>query len=228
MSAGPDVRTEQDLVAQIQQELLDQVPHEHLVVHDEHAPRSSRYPGFPGSLWLHRSLRRPPTRRERAYGRRGILECRPLHGQQDAKGRTQLELALHLDDALVPLDRSVDRGQPQARPATDILRGEEGFEDALQVLRSDPRARVAYAEFDARASVRSTCIARLETELATIRHRVAGVDAQVEQGVPQLGGVPHDGRVPRVQSRLDPDARIDTAAQELDHIPNDPVEVERP
>src|SRR5437868_11035428 len=103
--------------------------------------------------------------------------------QRDREGAAPARLAPHRDPAVVPFDDAVDDGQAEAGAA--CLGGEEGIEDARQVLGGDSLARVLDLEHG---------LAGLATqphpELAAGLGRVARVAEQVPEDRLDLTRVP--------------------------------------
>src|SRR5512139_2036462 len=65
-----------------------------------------------------------------------------LQGQLDGEFRSLADLAIHADQAAVPLDDAVGHGQPEPRSLALALGGEKGLEDLAHVLLADAGARV--------------------------------------------------------------------------------------
>src|SRR5579884_4285490 len=119
---------------------------------------SSSHPGFQTS----------PMRQSRAPA---------LCGRQvNAESRAAADLRSERDPAAAVLDRSLDYGQPQ--PGAFGLGGEEGLEDAGAVLLGDAAACVPHLDNDFAPPGR----VRQHGQRAPLRHGLAGVDDEVEQG----------------------------------------------
>src|SRR5215472_2415029 len=68
-------------------------------------------------------------------------------------------------------------------------------------------------------------LASLDDDLTALWHGVARVDRQVEQRILDLAGVDDGGRQIRSEPRLDLDLLAEAPAQEVDHAPDELVEV---
>jgi hypothetical protein len=113
-------------------------------------------------------------------------------------GAVDLEVTLALgDDAL-------NGGETEAGTASDFLGGEERLEDPAQVLGSDAFARIGNSQLGIgpRFNQGARPIHHLlgthlqgigpHQELSAARHRVAGIDHQVQQHLGKLGSIrPH-------------------------------------
>ena len=83
------------------------------------------------------------------------------------------------------LEDAVRDREPEAGTLADLLRAEEGVEDAALDLRRDPEALVGDLELDPAVGL----VAEGQADRAAAGHRVDGVAEQVEQNLFQLVGV---------------------------------------
>src|SRR5660398_11134 len=150
----------------------------------------------------------------------------PVHrfvgpGQIDLEGGASAHLTVHPDVAAVLLNDAVDGGEPEARSLAPLFGGEEGFEDMGEDLGVDPGAGVAHGQHDvgswARAKMRTYVllsefyISRLDGQLPSTGHRVAGIDRQVRGDLLYLARI----HLHRPQSLLAPQGELHVFAGQL-------------
>ena len=128
-------------------------------------------------------------------------------------------------------------GQSHARPLAGGLGRVERLEDATPHLLGHADARVADVDLDVRTRRRLSLQGMTEIgiqldvlggdeELAPLRHGVARVDGEVEEGVLDLARIAaHDG-VFGAELLADADALVDGAFQYADHLDDDAVDVD--
>ena len=66
-----------------------------------------------------------------------------------------------------------------------------------------------------------------EPQHTAARHRVAGVDAEVEQHLAEKPGIREGEAVERLHVGLEGDAWVDGAAQQFDNLRNEPSHIDR-
>ncbi len=106
-----------------------------------------------------------------------------IRRQLDRKGRSLADGALHANLAVVRFHDITAGGQPEAGPSLargvgPALRGVERLEDVPQRFRRHAGAVVAHVEVD-RVGLR--VVAQLHEDHAPLRHRLAGIDQQIQQ-----------------------------------------------
>ena len=112
--------------------------------------------------------------------------------------------------------------EPEARALAARLRREEGLEDAFARPLVHAGAGVAHTQHDevGRAS-------RPDRQLAAVRHRITGVDSQVDENLFELDAVCPQRKRVRRDDRLDLDVRADETAQHsVDHVLHELVQIE--
>src|SRR5467141_474297 len=119
---------------------------------------------------------RRPSRWRRT--RRSGMAGRQAEGERRAEARG----AADVDLAAVLLDDPVDEGESEPGPLR--LGGEERLEDVGQVVGPDAFAAVGHRDFQA-----VTNDLGRDAELAALRHRLEGIQAEVPQHLPELLGV---------------------------------------
>jgi hypothetical protein len=132
-------------------------------------------------------------------------------GEVDLEARAPVRLAAGPDVAAALLDDAVDGRKAEAGAAPDLLGGEEGLEHVGQGGPIHPAPGVAYGEGGVAARCHhGAAVTRgrrcgqvghlgLDRELAAVRHRVAGVERQVEHHLLQLARV----RLHRPERRIE-------------------------
>ncbi len=169
-----------------------------------------------------------------AFLRFAARQVNPHHGALS-------EPAFDSGDAAGLVCKPMHHGQSETAAFAALLGGEERLEDAFQHVRFDARSGVDHADahefarFDMRV-IKAECrvnanVTRLQSEPAALRHRIACVDRQVENGVfklsrihpcmPQIGcehGVNLDGLAQRTLQQL-----AESAEQPI-QIRNDRIE----
>ena len=169
-----------------------------------------------GGLVLREKNGLPPAPR-RYRPRRGRLRRRQArHREMDAEARPRAWLAGDGDEPPALVDDAVDRGQAEAGPFPDHLRGVERLEDVGQRLGIHPGAGIGRDEHDVHAWRRNLDAAGgrlpridphgggLERQRPAIRHRVARVQREVEQHLVELSRVGVDQWQILGQPELDP------------------------
>ena len=134
------------------------------------------------------------------------------------------------------LDEAVDLRQAEAGAFADPLGGEERLEGLADDLRRHPRAAIADEDADILPG-RDLCFAgvglveedirRLDRELATIGHRVARVDGEVEQRALELGRVDEGRPKSAGEHVLDDDGLAQGPAQHIRHAGDEAVDGKR-
>src|SRR5262249_51724222 len=144
---------------------------------------------------LHRGyMARPTPARESAA--QDSVRVRFDPGQEDLEGRPLSGLAPDENVPAALLDDPVDGRKAEPRSLVPLLRGEERLEDPLAGLLVHSHPGVAYGEHDpgagARAELRRDAsfagaqLPRLDRERAAFRHRVAGVDGEIQDHLLEL------------------------------------------
>ena len=161
-----------------------------------------------------------------------------------ALGRRQIELdrgavadlAVDPDMPARLLDEAVDHAQPEARALADFLGGEERLEHLVLHLLGHAGAGVAdgkhhigagpHVGIGLRVGFVEHDVARLQQQLAAVRHRVAGVDRHVEHGVRKLRGVDMGGRHFLLEDRVDLDLLAERRTKQSCDIEHGAVDVD--
>src|SRR5262249_61125078 len=114
-------------------------------------------------------------------------------------GRTFAGRARKRDVAAGLLDKSLDRTETQAPALVVALGRKKRIEGPLGNLRRHARAVVGEGDRDVRAGANVSQLpglnlvnlrnGSLDAQTSTVRHRISGVDGQVENGRLQNGGV---------------------------------------
>ena len=140
---------------------------------------------------------------------------------------------VHVPSAL--LGETVDHAQSEPRPLADLLGGEERLEGVGGGFRGHADAGVADRELrvtpggHVRSRRRVVRVevdeGRLDDQFASIRHRVARIDDQVEQDVLQPQRVQPHGNGAVVELEADPDVLGNRAPEHFRHAANRLVEV---
>src|SRR5450756_1547769 len=104
-----------------------------------------------------------------------------------------------LDVAVGLLDEAIDHAESETGPLADILGGKERLENTLQNRGGNAVPGIGHlhpdvissGDFagDANVTVVKNDIAGRDGQLATVRHRVAGVEREIEDGVVELTGI---------------------------------------
>src|SRR3972149_6586849 len=140
--------------------------------HSAHAHRLHTHP--PGPRWCsprHSCSGRPSGRRAHAFGFRCVL----IDGQQHGEGGAQPGFTLDFDAAAMPRDDSKAHRQTQPGALSLGLGGEEGIEDALQVLLRDADPGVLN-----RNGHRAPGLTQNDAYGAAVANRLDGVTDQVD------------------------------------------------
>lgn len=119
---------------------------------------------------------------------------------EDAEFGSATEFAVELDPAAVILDDFLSGGEAEAGAFSGFLGGEESFEDALAIFRGDTAAVVANGDDDegggegfVTGCVRAAGVFDLELDdAAFFRQGVAGIDAEIEEDLFDLGAIAED------------------------------------
>ena len=186
-------------------------------------------PRTDGSSSATRTVRRVLARfRSEAGNDPGLLAR-----QVDLEGRTDTGLALERDEAAALVHRPVEHRQAQA--GSFPLRGEERLEDPALRLGIHPATGVADRDHRVVGACDSAPLRRCRVQLPSLRgdrqpasvgHRVACVQREVEQRLAQLRPVSCDDQVgPRLEDELDPLA--EERLEEPARLRDDLVDVER-
>ena len=135
------------------------------------------------------------------------------------------------------LDETVDHAETEARSLSGLFGGEEGFENPGFHVRghSDPGIRdrddrvLAGNDLGRRIDVGlvQRGVRRLDGELSALRHGVPRVDGEIEDRALQLVLVGLDRPQARRKHALELDLLAERPVQELRHVPDENVEVER-
>jgi hypothetical protein len=157
---------------------------------------------------------------DRVDGQRLRRHCM-CDGQPDGERRAGAGLRAHLDRAAALCDDPVDRRQAEAGAGADVLRREEGLEEAEASLFVHPRTVVHYLEHDLFAVV-----AGRNRQPSASRHRVAGVDCEVEEHLSDLTRIGCDRMEVRVELERDLDFFADQTSQHRFHLVHAIVEVD--
>ena len=106
------------------------------------------------------------------------------------------DFAVHGDEAAGLLDDAVDGGQAQARALAHRLGGEEGIEDLALDLLGHADAGIGHFDADIvagrhdrgaqRRRLGHRLVGGLDGDGAALRHGVAGIDHQIDDGVAKL------------------------------------------
>ena len=206
-------------VAEIVEDVGDQHAHDGLVVHDQH--------GF--ALLGSRQrigLRLSPIGSDLAI----------VPGQVDRDGGARADFGIdpHLPARL--LGEAIDHRQAEAGALADRFRCEERLEHPRDHLRRHAGAGVGHGNRQvlprrhvvrARRPLIQPLVGGLDGDATAVRHRVAGVDAQVEQRVLELRGIDQRGPEAGRSDNLDRDAGADRALDQLLHAGDQPVHVRR-
>ena len=133
-------------------------------------------------------------------------------------------LAVDRDVSAALLGDAVHRGQPEPGALAHLLGGEEGLEDVRLDLGGHAVAGIADREHDVGARLDLGMgpgvglvqghVAGRERQPAPVRHRVAGVDGQVEQDLLDLPRVGLDAPGGRIERGRDLDVLADHATQQ--------------
>ena len=159
-----------------------------------------------------------------------------MAGQIDAHRRAlpDLRIDAHLPARLAR--EAVDHRQAKARALAHRLGGVEGVEGARLHLGRHAGAGVGDAHgqilpgFEvafARGALVEPAVGGLDRDPAALRHRVACVDAEVQDRVFELVGIDHRGPYARRADHLQRDAGADGALDEIAEIGDQPVDVGR-
>ena len=191
----PDQRV---VLFQLLEDLQSRAAGDHLV-HDHHVHVGASGWSWPGDLfsemrssysgsWNMRlkmswMMLSSSTRWMIFFSHRLMLLSGLCSGKGDDEGGAAVDLAVHLDVAVMLLDDVVDDGQAQAGPLADRLGGEERIEYLFQVLFRDAAAVVLEADGDLLAALFAA-----DRDPALALDGVDGVDEQVDEQLLQPGG----------------------------------------
>src|SRR6266481_4836013 len=141
------------------------------------------------------------------------LPSRGGHRQIDTKGRALHRFTLYLDKTFVAAYDSINHGKTQTRSLTGLFRREKRLEDSLLNVFIHSYAGVDDLNTHVLLWVCFIVVLQglsgdnigLERELAAFRHRVACIDAKIQQRLHDLIGVGRDWRelMVQVQRHLD-------------------------
>ncbi len=156
--------------------------------------------------------------------------------QEDRKRRADILHAIDGDVSAGLLHDAVARRQPEAGPLPFFLRGEKWLEDVLLHLRRHARAGVGHRELHVLAGGHFIDGIKIVHEIgdvfgrdrdrAALGHRVARIDAEIEQHLlelPRVGLEPPDFRA---ELRHDLDVLADHAPQHFFHVAHRVVDVD--
>ncbi len=127
------------------------------------------------------------------------------------EGGSQPAGAFHLNVSVVLFDNPVHLGQPQPGPFAHLLGGKKGLKQALPGLGRDAGPAVGHLRADPAGRVRlrdvlggrqRNRVGEGKAQVAPGRHRVAGVQRQVQHHLLQAGRVGHNGGVGRVTIKV--------------------------
>ena len=156
--------------------------------------------------------------------------------QVQAHHRPVADFGIDPDLATGLLGEAVDHRQAESGALSDRLGGEERVEGAGDHLRRHAGAAVADAQRDvlpgrqlalARRPLVEPAVAGLDGQPAAGRHRVARIDAQVEQRVLELARVDEGAPQPAGRDHLQRDPRTDGAPDQLLEAGDEAVRVGR-
>jgi hypothetical protein len=153
--------------------------------------------------------------------------------EKDAELGAAIDFTVEFDPAAVLLDDLLGGCETEACSFAGFLGGEEGFEDALAVFRGDAAAVVAHGDDDkgggASFGVGGVGAAGvLDFKLddsASFGEGVAGVDAEVEEDLFDLGAVAHDAGGCIGGLGADADSGVDAMAEEALDVGDDATHV---
>ena len=159
--------------------------------------------------------------------------------QVDLHRRALAGLAVDLHVAAGLLDEAVDLREAEAGALADILGGEERLEGAGRIIARlmptpvsviDTTHILPGRDLGLRSGIGlvEIGIGGLDRELAAVRHRVAGVDREVQDRALELVGIGEAAPQAARQHGLDRDLLAERAAQQLRHAGDQPVDVDRP
>src|SRR5262249_13659618 len=120
-----------------------------------------------------------------------------LNGRQvDFELRSMAGLAGEIDEPAMTSNYGADGRKPQSRPMTSLFGRKERGEDAVHDLARNADSGVGHGDED--ISLRPGAffvqipVFSLDQKGAACGHRVAGVDAEIHQDLPDLRRVPDD------------------------------------
>ena len=204
-------------IAEILQHLRHQHPHRRLVIDDQHRLAllgAGRGGQIRGRLGL---FRRPVMARQVEAHRRALADLR---------------VDPHLPARLA--HEAVDHRQAEARALADRLRREERVERLGDDIRAHAGAGIGHAEREVLAGIEVALLGAtvvepfvggLDGDAPAIRHRVAGVDAEVEQRILELARIDQHRPQPARGHHFEGDRRADGAAEQILHAHHQPVHV---
>src|ERR1019366_5208186 len=147
--------------------------------------------------------------------------------QVETHGRPMPKFAVELDMAARLFHEAIDHAQTEPAANARSLRRIEWLEGVLPYFLGHARAGIGYRKRDipARQDLRigggvvlvDLRLGRLDNEPASFRHRVAGVDRQVEECIFDLARIGHDRGQPLREADLDLHSLTETAPQKAGH-----------
>ena len=156
--------------------------------------------------------------------------------QVDSHRRAVTFLAVDLDVSMRLFDKSVDHAEAEARPLIDVLGGEKGFEHIVQDRGGNAVPGIGHrdqhvipgSDIAVRAGVFlvEDDVAGLDGELAAVRHRVAGVERQIENRIGELAGVDQRARRIAVEHHVDLDVLSERRPQQIGGLDHQRIDVD--
>src|SRR5690606_37453860 len=131
-------------------------------------------------------------------------------GEAQREARALADLALHLERPAGGGDDAVDHHEAEPGALADRPGGEEGLEDAVEVLLGDALARVLDHDLHVRVVG-----ARDDADLTALGHRVARVEAEVGDAELELRAIARDGGALRAEVETQRDVGRKDAEEEL-------------
>ena len=156
--------------------------------------------------------------------------------QIDRERRAAAFFGFDLDAAAGLLDEAEHHAEPETRALADLLGREERIEDAFEDRLRNPRAGIGDLDLDIVAGIAGADrdgfadaehhIARRQRQPAPIRHRVAGVDREVEQRRGELPAVGEGQPDVAVELPHDLDLLVEGRQQQLCELFEQGVDVD--
>ena len=116
-----------------------------------------------------------------------------IRGQVDGECRALGGLGIHLQKPPVPLHNTHDSGKPQPRPLLRIFGRKKWIKNPVKDFRRNPGSRITHTQDHVRAGLGILNEAgvgrihfhtlRLQGQDTAMRHRVTGVDAQIQKNL---------------------------------------------
>ena len=171
-------------------------------------------------------------------GALGTLRCglAEMPRQVDLDRRADARFGIDLHVAAGLPDKTVDLAQAEAGALADFLGGEEGIEGLGDDLLGHADAVVAHRDLNIlpgrdrkglRDQIIHVSVGSLDREPAAVSHRIAGIDAKVEDGVFKLARIGLHLPEPGAQNRLQADGFAERPAQQIGHTRDHLVRVQR-